>query len=177
MFCRPTAVSGVFEFTSVTQRDSRGYFRRGWCRDVFAQVGLEFSPVQQSLSNNIAQWTLRGLHYQLPPFEEQKLVRCVSGCVFDVAVDLRANSATRGRWHAVELSADEGNALFIPRGCAHGFLTMCDEALVEYLIDMPYAPEHARAIRWNDEQLAIAWPAIPRVISERDRDAPGWCRD
>ena len=172
MICQATPIAGLFEVSSPSQGDERGAFRRSWCRDAFHAAGIEFAPVQASLSDNFLCHTLRGMHFQVGPAGEQKLVRCLRGQVFDVALDLRPDSATRGQYWAVTLSADCANALFIPRGCAHGFLTLTDAALVEYLIDVPYSPQHARGCRWNDPAFAIAWPAKPAVISERDRHWP-----
>ncbi len=174
MECLATPIAGLFELISPSQGDERGAFRRSWCRDAFGNAGIEFAPVQASLSENFACHTLRGMHFQVGPAVEQKLVRCLRGQIFDVALDLRADSATCGQYWAVTLSADTGNALFIPRGCAHGFLTLCDAALLEYLIDVPYSPAHARGCRWDDPAFAIAWPATPTMISERDRHWPDY---
>ncbi len=172
MQCEPTAIAGVFEIHSTPQRDHRGAFRRSWCRAAFEAAGMAFSPVQASLSENLLRHTLRGMHYQTGQAQEQKLVRCLHGRIFDVALDLRAGSPTHGQYWAMTLSAGEGNALFIPRGCAHGFLTLSDEALVEYLIDVAHAPAFAQGCRWNDRAFGINWPAQPAVISERDRHWP-----
>ncbi len=167
-----TAIAGLFVVESPAHADARGAFRRTWCADSFAQAGLAFRPVQASLSTNTARHTLRGLHWQADPHGEAKLVRCVAGAVWDVAVDLRAGSATRGKWQAVTLSAEAGNAFFLPRGMAHGFLSLTEGAVVEYLIDTPFVPAAARGARWNDPALGIDWPALPAVISDRDRDWP-----
>lgn len=112
------------------------------------------------------------MHWQDGPHAEQKMVRCVAGAVWDVALDLRPDSPTYLRWHGEELSSEKGNALFLPRGVAHGFLTLTPGAVVEYLIDTPHAPEAARGARWNDPAFAITWPHPPAVISDRDRDWP-----
>ena len=172
MILRPTALAGVVEVLAQPARDARGAFTRTWCRDTFAAAGLDFAPTQASLSQNTARHTLRGLHYQVAPAEEQKLVRCLRGAVHDVAVDLRPGSPTFHQHVAVVLDAAAGNALFIPRGCAHGFLSLTDDALVEYLIDAPYAAALARGARWDDPAFGIAWPAAPAVISDRDRAWP-----
>jgi len=167
----PTPIAGVLMVNSPAHADERGSFRRTWCADSFAQHGLHFVPVQASLSTNPHMYTLRGLHWQDAPHAEQKLVRCVAGAVWDVAVDLRPDSPTRHRWFGAELSATKGNALFLPQGVAHGFVTLTPDAVVEYLIDTPYAPQAARGARWDDPAFAIAWPVPPALISDKDA---GW---
>lgn len=166
-----TPLPGVMRVTSPAHEDARGSFRRTWDAGVFAAAGVEFAPVQSSLSTNPARLTLRGMHWQDAPMAEQKLVRCVAGAVWDVALDLRAGPGW-GRWHGVELSAAAGNGLFLPRGVAHGFLSLTPDAVVEYLIDAAYAPGHARGARWDDPLFAIAWPSQPLVIGDRDRSWP-----
>lgn len=169
---RPTSIAGVVEVLPDRHADHRGAFFRTYCGEELRAAGLDFALSQISLSENPRRYTLRGMHYRAAPFEEQKIVRCVRGAVLDVAIDLREGSATRRHHVAVELSAAAGNALFIPRGCAHGFLTLTDDAAVEYLIDLPYAPGHDRGVRWNDPAFAIPWPAAPAVIGERDANYP-----
>lgn len=172
MIFRPTSIAGVVEVLAERARDSRGAFLRSWCRESFAAAGIDFMPVQISLSENPRRNTLRGMHYQAAPAEEQKLVRCARGAVHDVALDLRPGSASFGRSVAVVLDAAQGNALLIPRGCAHGFLTLTEDAVVEYMIDAPYVPDLGRGVRWNDPAFAISWPAEPAIISDRDRNWP-----
>lgn len=167
-----TPLPDVFTVDSRAAKDARGSFQRTWCAASFAQAGLVFRPDQSSLSTNIAAHTLRGMHWQAAPHAEQKLVRCVAGAVWDVALDLRADSPTYLRWHGENLSAARGNALFLPRGVAHGFLTLTPGAVVEYLIDTAHCPEAARGARWNDPAFGIAWPRMPVVLSDRDRDWP-----
>jgi dTDP-4-dehydrorhamnose 3,5-epimerase len=169
---RPTSISGVVEVLAERNADHRGAFFRTFCREELRAAGLDFTLCQISLSENPRRHTLRGMHHRAAPFEEQKIVRCVRGAVLDVAIDLREGSATRLRHVAVELSAAAGNALLIPRGCAHGFLTLTDDSAVEYLIDLPYAPGHDRGVRWNDPAFGIPWPAEPAVIGERDASYP-----
>ncbi len=175
MILRPTRIASVTEVVAERSRDARGAFLRSWCRDTFAAAGLDFTPVQASLSETTHRHTLRGMHLQAPPLEEQKLVRCLRGIVFDVALDLRPSSPTRLDHVAVVLDAAVGNAVFIPRGCAHGFLTLTEDVLMEYLIDTPHVPASARGVRWDDPAFAIPWPAVPEVMSERDRDWPDHC--
>lgn len=169
-----TRLPMVFEVDSFAHEDARGSFRRSWCADSFARARIDFVPRQASLSTNIAAHTLRGMHWQEGPHAEQKLVRCIAGAVWDVALDLRPDSPAYLRWHAEELSAEKGNALFLPRGVAHGFLSLTPGAVMEYLIDTPHAPEAARGARWNDPAFAITWPHPPAVISDRDRDWPDY---
>lgn len=153
--------------------DSRGYFARTYCRDSFAKAGIEFDPVQCSDSFNEKKATLRGLHFQTPPHEEAKLVRCLAGSIYDVVVDLRRDSPRRGTWWATVLSKDNGDALFIPKGLAHGFQTLEDRSLVAYMIGTKYAPRHGAGIRWDDGDLDIDWPeAAERVVSDKDRALP-----
>lgn len=167
---RPTALPGVVEVLATPARDARGSFTRSWCAESFAAAGIVFAPTQLSLSANTHRHTLRGMHWQAAPAAENKLVRCLRGAVQDVAVDLRPGGGRAAV--AVVLDAAEGNALFIPAGCAHGFLTLTGDALVEYLIDAPHTPALARGARWDDPGLGIAWAAAPAVISDRDRDWP-----
>jgi dTDP-4-dehydrorhamnose 3,5-epimerase len=171
-----TPLSDVLEVTGPVHVDARGSFRRIWSADSFFAAGITFAPMQSSLSTNPLRLTLRGMHWQDAPYDEQKLVRCVAGAVWDVALDLRPGSATYRKWHAVILSAETGNAFFLPRGIAHGFLSLTADAVVEYLIDTPYAPEHARGARWNDPAFAIDWPEAPAMIGDRDRIWPDFPR-
>ena len=174
MIFRPTAIAGVTEVLPDRVRDDRGAFFRGWCAAAFDAAGVVFRPIQVSYSENTARHTLRGMHWQDAPAAEAKLVRCVRGAVHDVALDLRAGSATCGQHFGVTLAAQAGNALFIPPGCAHGFLTLSDDAVVEYAMDAPYAPALARGLRWNDRAFGIVWPAPPAVISARDASWPDY---
>jgi dTDP-4-dehydrorhamnose 3,5-epimerase len=165
---RPTSLPGVLEILAEAVEDARGAFARTYCHDTFAAAGIGFQPCQVSLSESRRRHTLRGMHWQAPPAGEQKLVRCLRGAVHDVALDLRPGSATFGQSVAAVLSAQDGNALLIPAGCAHGFLTLTDAVLVEYMIDVPYAPEHGRGVRWDDPAFAICWPTSPELVSDRD---------
>jgi dTDP-4-dehydrorhamnose 3,5-epimerase len=150
--------------------DERGWFARTFDAEEFAARGLNAAVVQCNASFNARRGTLRGMHYQAEPHGESKLVRCVRGAIFDVAVDLRAGSPTHRRWHAVELSADNRLAFYIPPGLAHGFQTLSDDAEVLYQMGHPYVPEAARGVRWNDPAFAIEWPEPDgeRIVSERD---------
>lgn len=167
---RPTAIPDVILWETVVHADARGSFTRTFCAEAFVSTG--FRPLQTSLSHNHRRHTLRGLHFQSAPHEEVKLVRCLAGAIFDVAVDLRPGSPARFRHVAMELSAARANAMLIPRGFAHGFLTLTDDAVVEYMIDTPFVPAAASGLRFDDPALAIPWPALPAVIAERDRSWP-----
>lgn len=152
--------------------DERGFFARTFCAAEFARRGLTLPMAQTSVSFNARRGTLRGLHYQLAPDEEEKLVRCTSGAIFDVIVDLRVGSATRYQWFGTELSADNHRALYIPKGCAHGFVTLREGCEVLYMMSVPHVPASARGARWNDPLLGIRWPIEPTIMSTRDAGYP-----
>jgi dTDP-4-dehydrorhamnose 3,5-epimerase len=168
----PTSIVGVVLVDIEPHEDDRGAFARLQCPDEFASAGHPFSPAQTSLSRNPKTGTLRGLHYQPAPHGETKLVRTVHGRMFDVAVDLRRDSPTYRRWTAAELSADSVGALLIPEGVAHGFLTLEPDTDVLYQISPAFQSGHEAGVRWNDPAFAIAWPAAPSLISERDATYP-----
>jgi dTDP-4-dehydrorhamnose 3,5-epimerase len=152
--------------------DERGFFARVWCAEEFAAAGLPDAVVQSSVSWNERRHTLRGMHWQADPHGEGKLVRCTRGAILDVIVDLRHDSDTYLDHVAVELDEVNRRALFVPPGVAHGFLTLVDGTEVLYQMDTPYVPEAARGARWDDQAFGIHWPAVPAVISERDRTYP-----
>ncbi|MCX7628833.1 MAG: dTDP-4-dehydrorhamnose 3,5-epimerase [Geminicoccaceae bacterium] len=153
-------------------RDERGFFARAYCRDGLAGLGVDFPIVQANVSASPRPGTLRGLHYQLPPSAETKLVRCLSGAVWDCVLDLRPRSPTFGRWVGYELSVHNHRAILVPPGCAHGFLTLEPDALVLYFVSAAYDPRRERGVRWNDPNFAIAWPFPPSLVSPRDRAHP-----
>ena len=167
-----TQIAGVVRVDADPRRDARGLFARLHCPEEFAAAGIPFEPAQTSLSRNPRMHTLRGLHYQPAPHGETKLVRVMSGRIFDVAVDLRPESATYRRWVAAELSADNLAALFIPEGVAHGFLTLEPDTDVVYQIAPAYRPGHEAGVRWDDPAFGIAWPTRPALISDRDAAYP-----
>jgi dTDP-4-dehydrorhamnose 3,5-epimerase len=148
--------------------DDRGAFTELWERDAFGRRGLFTAIDQTSSAYNKAAGTLRGLHFQVAPFEQAKLVSCIAGAVYDVIIDLRPASPGFKRWFGLELRADEPRALYVPAGFAHGYLTLHDHTTVHYLIAGKYSPEHARGVRWNDPAFGIRWPAAPTVIAPRD---------
>ncbi len=169
-----TPLAGVWILEPTRLVDERGHFARTFCAQTFVAHGLNPAIDQCSVSWNVRAGTLRGLHYQAAPAAEDKLVRVTRGGVYDVALDLRPGSRTHGCWFGVELDADGGRALYVPQGCAHGFITLCDATEVSYQISVPYRPELARGVRWNDPAFAIRWPREPAVISGRDRDYPDY---
>jgi dTDP-4-dehydrorhamnose 3,5-epimerase len=168
----PTGLEGSYVVVPERSEDVRGFFARTFCREEFSEMGLETTFVQCSISNNHKRGTLRGLHYQAAPHEETKLVRCTRGAIYDVVVDLREKSPTRGKWIGVELSAQNAKALYVPKGLAHGFQTLMDATDVFYQISVPYHATHSRVLRWNDPLLGIAWPVPNPILIERDGNAP-----
>jgi dTDP-4-dehydrorhamnose 3,5-epimerase len=171
---RETKISGVFEIHLEPISDDRGFFARAWCKNEFEDHGLDPRVAQCNLSRNKKRGTLRGMHYQAAPFRETKLVRCTRGSVYDVVLDLRDQSPTFKKWIAVVLKADDGNMVYVPEGCAHGFLTLEDDADVFYQMSEFYNQESARGVRWDDPAFRIAWPEKVEVISERDRTYPNF---
>jgi dTDP-4-dehydrorhamnose 3,5-epimerase len=168
----PQKIAGVFVVEAQPHRDERGHFTRIFCAEEFAKAGIVFSAPQINLSGNAKRHTLRGLHYQDAPFAEAKFVRAVRGRAFDVVVDLRKGSATENSWIGIELDSRAMNGVFVPEGCAHGFLTLEDDTEILYQMGRPYAEGHAQGVRWDDPAFAIAWPARPAVISPRDAGYP-----
>jgi dTDP-4-dehydrorhamnose 3,5-epimerase len=172
MIFKDTGIDGVLVIEPERHEDERGFFARTWDPGEFAQRGLNPELAQCSISFNRAHGTLRGLHYQAAPHEEAKLVRCTSGVIFDVAVDLRPDSSTFREWFGVELSAENRLALYVSEGCAHGFLTLADDSEVHYQISQAHAPDAGRGVRWDDPAFAIRWPDDVVVINDRDGSYP-----
>jgi dTDP-4-dehydrorhamnose 3,5-epimerase len=152
--------------------DERGFFARTWCQQEFAERGLNSSLVQSSVSFNRKRGTLRGMHFQSAPHEEAKLVRCTKGGIFDVIVDVRADSPTFGVWQSFQLSVENGRSLYIPEGFAHGFQTLVADSEVLYQMSEFFHPESANAFHHMDAQIGIDWPLPVSVISERDQQLP-----
>ena len=155
--------------------DSRGWFTEVYSEPAFAALGIGTRFVQDNHSLSVPRYTLRGLHFQTPPRAQDKLVRCIRGRIFDVAVDLRRESPTFGRWTAAELSAQNGHQIFVPAGFAHGFLTLEPDCEVSYKCSDSYAPEHDGGVRWDDPAIGIAWPIPPGEapeLSAKDREQP-----
>jgi dTDP-4-dehydrorhamnose 3,5-epimerase len=168
----PTRLPGAFVVEPERRFDERGYFARTWCRREFESAGLEADFVQSSVSSSLLNRTLRGMHWQLAPHEEVKLVRCIRGAIWDAIIDLRAASPTYMKYFAVELTAESGRALYVPVGCAHGFVTLEDESEVMYHMSNYYEPSAGRGVRWNDPAFAIPWPVVDPIIHPRDADYP-----
>jgi dTDP-4-dehydrorhamnose 3,5-epimerase len=169
MIFHKTKISGAFEIHLEPKRDERGFFARTWCQKEFESNGLNPRLVQCSVSFNARKGTLRGMHFQAVPCAEAKLVRCTKGSIYDVVLDLRVQSPTFKQWIGVILTAQNRKMLYVPEGCAHGFLTLEDESEVFYQISEFYNAESARGVRWNDPAFQIAWPEQVEVISDRDR--------
>lgn len=169
-----TGLQGVFEIHLEPRLDERGFFARSWCQKEFESNGLNPKLVQCNVSFNVRKGTLRGMHYQAEPCPETKLVRCTRGALYDVVVDLRPQSPTFKQWTAVVLNAANRRSVYVPEGCAHGFLTLEDETEVFYQMSEFYNAESARGVRWNDPAFKIVWPAPVEVISERDRTYPNF---
>jgi dTDP-4-dehydrorhamnose 3,5-epimerase len=170
-----TPLPGVIVIEPERLSDERGWFARTFDREEFRARGMNPEVIQTNASFNARAGTLRGMHYQADPHGETKVVRCVRGAIFDVAVDVRDGSPTRGSWHGVELSAGNGLGLYIPAGFAHGFQTLREDSEVHYLMGTGYVPDAARGVRWDDPAFGIEWPPAPpggRVISERDGAYP-----
>jgi dTDP-4-dehydrorhamnose 3,5-epimerase len=173
-----TPLPGAYVITGNAHEDERGFFARQFCRREFGEHGLMTQVVQVNTSYNAHRGTLRGLHYQLPPKAESKLVRCVAGAIHDVIVDLRKDSRTFGMPFGLELSSANRAMMYVPKGFAHGFITLADATEVLYLMDEFYSSELERGIRWNDKRFSVAWPIAPQFVSSRDathRDFdPAW---
>jgi dTDP-4-dehydrorhamnose 3,5-epimerase len=174
MIFRETKLSGIFEIELEPKSDLRGFFARTWCQQEFAARGLDANLVQCSVSFNPRKGTLRGMHYQAPPHAETKLVRCTRGAIFDVILDLRPHSPTFKDWVAVVLSGENRKTAYVPKGCAHGFLTLQDDTEVFYQISVCQHAESARGVRYDDPAFQITWPEKIEVISERDRKYPNF---
>lgn len=172
MIFEPTRVADAFVVRPERHADERGYFARTWCADELAAHGLVATLAQSSVSWNRRRGTLRGMHWQAAPHTEAKLVTCVRGAIWDVVADVRSGSPTFRRWFGIRLDAENLDMLYVPPGVAHGFLTLCDDTLVHYQISERHDPDHARGVRWDDPDLAIAWPEAPVVVSTRDRALP-----
>ena len=172
MIFTETALKGAFIIEPELHLDERGFFASTWNQREFADRGLEARVVQSNVSLNLRRGTLRGMHFQISPHQEAKLVRCTSGSIFDVIIDLREESPGLHQWVGVELSVTNRLMLFVPEGFAHGFQTLEDNTEVAYQISEYYHPESARGLRWDDPVIGITWPLPISVISERDRNHP-----
>jgi len=164
-----TKLKGAYLIDLDKNEDERGFFARSWCVDEFEEYGLNTQMVQCNISFNKKRGTLRGMHYQVAPFEEAKLVRCTMGAIYDVIIDLRSDSPTHQEWVSVELTAQNRRALYVPEGFAHGFQTLVDKTEVFYQMSEFFHSEYARGVRWDDPVFGIAWPIEKVIISNRDK--------
>lgn len=168
-----TPIPGAFVIEATRIPDDRGFFEVGVSREEFEARGLNANIAQVNFSFNAARGTLRGMHFQVAPFAEAKVVRCLRGGAFDVIVDLRPDSPAFRRWHSVELTAENRRAVYLPEGVAHGFQTLVDDTEVMYTVSSPYTPSHYRGVRWDDPAFGIVWPETPhRTMHPRDREYP-----
>ena len=174
MIFRETKLKGAYIVEPQLVEDNRGFYARVWCEKEFATLGLDVGFVQGNMSFSKRGGTLRGLHYQISPHREVKLVRCTRGAIYDVIIDLRPESATYLEWLAVELSAGNRKLLYVPKNFAHGFQTLVDETEVFYPTSQFYSPESMRGIRYNDPAFEIKWPIEVQVISDQDKNWPNY---
>ena len=172
MIFKETVFQGAYLIELEKNSDERGFFARSFCKKEFQQHGISFNIAQSNISFNKNKGILRGMHYQISPHEEEKLVSCPRGAIYDVFIDLRLNSSTYCKWLAVELSAQNYRSLYIPKGFAHGFQALSDDTVVLYQMSEFYHPESARGIRWDDPLFLIEWPSNNQVISVKDRAYP-----
>ena len=170
MIFSQTAIPGAFLISLNRIEDERGFFARTFCRSEFTEYGLNPDLVQCSISFNKQKNTLRGMHFQKPPYAETKVVRCTMGSIFDVIIDLRPDSPAFKKWLSFELTDENRLMVYIPQGLAHGFLTLKDNTEVLYQISDRYIPESARGVRWNDSAFGIEWPETPQIISVKDQE-------
>ena len=172
----PLPLNGAYLIEPEKREDERGFFARLFCQKLFQKEGLYSEFPQCNFSNNPKKGTLRGLHYQTPPFEEVKLVRCIAGAIYDCIVDLRLDSKTYLQWTGVELRAEPLQLLYVPKGFAHGFLTLEEETQVFYQVSTPYHPGSEKGLCYQDPAIGIQWPFSPSVISKKDQDHPPYSR-
>lgn len=174
MMVRPLSLDGVLELSPRKFGDDRGFFSETYNAKSFAEAGINLTFVQDNHSYSAAKGVVRGLHYQLPPFAQDKLLRVIRGAILDVAVDIRKSSPTFGKWVAQEVSAEKWNQILVPKGFAHGFMTLVEHTEVIYKVTNYYSPEHDRSIRFDDPAIGIDWPIVSSGVqlSDKDRKAP-----
>ncbi|MFV9690027.1 MAG: dTDP-4-dehydrorhamnose 3,5-epimerase [Desulfobacteria bacterium] len=175
MIFKETKLQGVFIIEIEKRQDERGFFARAWCKKEFEAHGLNVHLVQANLAFSQKKGTLRGMHYQMSPYEEAKLVRCIKGAIFDVAIDLRSDSPTYKEWVAVELTEDNHKTFYIPENFAHGYQTLTDSTELFYQVSQFYSPKSECGVRWNDPVFGIEWPETDNLmISEKDKNWPDY---
>ena len=168
MIFNETKLKGSYIIDIEKTNDKRGFFARTWDKNIFEQKGLNSNLAQCNISFNKKKGTLRGMHYQIAPYEETKLVRCTRGKIFDVIIDLRQESSTFKQWFGIELSEENHKMIYVPKGFAHGFQTLKNDTEVFYHISEKYIPRYSRGIRWDDKAFKIKWPLKPSIISKKD---------
>jgi dTDP-4-dehydrorhamnose 3,5-epimerase len=174
MIFNKTRLEGAYIVEMEKHEDERGFFSRSWCKNEFEDHGLNSRLVQANIGFSLKRGTLRGLHYQMPPYEEVKVVRCTMGAIYDVIVDLRPDSQTYKQWLSVELNCDNRKMLYVPEGFAQGYITLIDNTEMYYHTSQFYAPKSARGIRYDDPSFSIDWPIKVAVISEADKNWPNY---
>lgn len=167
-----TEISGAWLIDPTPHEDNRGRFFRAWCVHEFTEHGINFVPAQANMALSLRKGTVRGMHFQVEPALEAKLVRCTRGAMFDVVLDLRPNSKTYGKWYSVELTSDNGRMLYLPERCAHGYQTLEDHTEMHYMASQIYTPRAARGARFDDPAFRINWPLPVSAVSEQDRNWP-----
>ena len=176
MILNQTTLEGAYIIELNKMKDERGYFARTFCRKEFVTLGLSIEIAQSNISFNALRGTLRGMHYQVEPAAETKLVQCVCGSLYDVIIDLRPKSKTYCQWFGLELSANRQQLLYVPEGFAHGFQTLEENTTLYYQMSAFYTPEYSRGVRWNDPAFGIKWPFADPVMSDKDRQLPDYQR-
>ncbi len=167
-----TPLAGAWVIDSDPHKDDRGWFMRVWCAEEFSEHGIEFKPVQANMGLSLHKGTIRGLHFQKAPALEAKLIRCTRGSIFDVAIDIRPESSTYGKWYGIELSSENNRMLYVPEGYAHGYQTLQDSTEIYYLTSQYYTPKLSFGVRFNDPLFCIKWPLAVTMVSEQDRNWP-----
>jgi dTDP-4-dehydrorhamnose 3,5-epimerase len=172
MLFTETFIAGAWVIDPTPRNDERGRFMRAWCNQEFQEHGIRFVPVQANMGFSFRSGTTRGMHFQTDPVQEAKLIRCTRGSIFDVALDLRHDSRTLGKWFGTELSTENGRMLYLPEGCAHGYQTLEENTEMYYMTSELYTPAASHGVRFDDPAFGIEWPLAATVVSEQDRIWP-----
>jgi|WetSurMetagenome_2_1015567.scaffolds.fasta_scaffold344709_2 dTDP-4-dehydrorhamnose 3,5-epimerase len=172
MIFNKTDLAGIYQISPEPKIDFRGYFMRSFCKSELQKINVKFDIKQINRSFTLKRGTIRGLHFQRKPYSEDKIIQCLAGKIFDVAIDLRPKSVTYGKWTSQILSSDNQNMLFIPKGFAHGFQSLTDKCLIEYFVSQFYNPKYESGIKWNDPIINIKWPLSKQILSDKDKKLP-----